>query len=282
MKKRRMLVSAFVLLCIVAVNVVCFPCGVSAKEITSARQAEKLAKKEVKGAVVIETDTDEEYGELVYEVELQKGAKQYDLVYRASDSKLISYKYDVKYGYKKKGGQKCISAGKCKKLAKKQARGAKITSVRKKYSDGVLVYKVKMKKGNKKYEMKIHAGTGKVLEYEWDLILKNKKNKNKNKQGNSDKDYDYDRDDGDDDNGHDETGGSANQGGQTISLAAAKEIAAADAGLSVSDVIFTEAKSDYEDGILVYEIEFCTSEKKYEYEINAQDGTIREKEAEYL
>ncbi len=62
----------------------------------------------------------------------------------------------------------------------------------------------------------------------------------------------------------------------------AKSKALADAGLSSSDVTFTECKLDYDDGVLVYEIEFYTSSNKYEYEINAITGTIREKSIDAL
>ena len=43
---------------------------------------------------------------------------------------------------------------------------------------------------------------------------------------------------------------------------------------------FTKAKLDREDGVRVYEIEFFTQDKEYEYEISATDGTIRSKDIE--
>ncbi|MCC8191767.1 MAG: PepSY domain-containing protein [Ruminococcus sp.] len=50
----------------------------------------------------------------------------------------------------------------------------------------------------------------------------------------------------------------------SISLEDAKAIALSDAGLSKSDVTFTKAKSDTDDGVAVYDIEFVTSSKEYE------------------
>ena len=61
----------------------------------------------------------------------------------------------------------------------------------------------------------------------------------------------------------------------------AKSIALKDAGLSSSSVTFTKAKLDREDGVRVYEIEFFTSDKEYEYEINASSGKIRDKDVEF-
>lgn len=60
----------------------------------------------------------------------------------------------------------------------------------------------------------------------------------------------------------------------------AKKIALNDARLSDREVNFTEVKTDYEDGILVYEIEFYTDTNEYEYEINAVTGAVYNKEIE--
>lgn len=65
-----------------------------------------------------------------------------------------------------------------------------------------------------------------------------------------------------------------------ISLDTAKETAVSDAGVSSSDVTYTKAEIEYEDGVAVYEIEFFTSTHEYEYEIDASSGTIRSKDKE--
>ena len=65
-----------------------------------------------------------------------------------------------------------------------------------------------------------------------------------------------------------------------IGVDKAKSVALSDAGLPASSVTFTKAKLDREDGVRVYEIEFFTQDKEYEYEINAVDGTIRSKDIE--
>lgn len=59
-----------------------------------------------------------------------------------------------------------------------------------------------------------------------------------------------------------------------IDINAAKRAALSDAGVDASQVIFTKARLDREDGILVYELEFCTSTHEHEYEINAATGAI--------
>lgn len=62
----------------------------------------------------------------------------------------------------------------------------------------------------------------------------------------------------------------------------AKAIAVADAGVSEADVMFTKSKTDYEDGIQIYEIDFYTSDTEYDYEIAVSDGKIVKKSHETM
>ncbi|MBO6163454.1 MAG: PepSY domain-containing protein [Lachnospiraceae bacterium] len=64
-----------------------------------------------------------------------------------------------------------------------------------------------------------------------------------------------------------------------ISAEQAKQIALEDAGEVPEDVTITKASLDRESEILVYEVDFYTDEKSYEYEINAQTGIVRQREA---
>ena len=61
---------------------------------------------------------------------------------------------------------------------------------------------------------------------------------------------------------------------------AARQTALSDAGLSASDVTFGKVQLDNDDGRWQYEIEFYTSSGKYEYDIDAQSGSILSKESE--
>lgn len=54
----------------------------------------------------------------------------------------------------------------------------------------------------------------------------------------------------------------------------AKEIAVADAGLKTGDVTFDRVETGTEQGAAVYEIEFKTSSKEYDYDICTKDGEI--------
>ncbi len=65
-----------------------------------------------------------------------------------------------------------------------------------------------------------------------------------------------------------------------ITMAQAKEIALKDAGVSASDVSFTEVKSDTYNGQKIYEIEFVYQNTEYDYEIHAITGKIISSEKE--
>ena len=65
-----------------------------------------------------------------------------------------------------------------------------------------------------------------------------------------------------------------------IGLEKAKSIALTDAGLTASQVTFTKARQDRDDGRMVYDVDFYTSTAKYDYEIAASDGTILQREKE--
>lgn len=54
----------------------------------------------------------------------------------------------------------------------------------------------------------------------------------------------------------------------------AKSIALNKAGLSASEVTFTKAKLDRDDGVVEYEIEFYKGKTEYEVTINATTGAI--------
>lgn len=69
------------------------------------------------------------------------------------------------------------------------------------------------------------------------------------------------------------TSGSASQSAY-IGLEAAKQAALNHAGVSTSQATFLEAEYDYDDGRMVYEVEFHVNGTEYEYEIDAQTGDV--------
>ena len=59
-----------------------------------------------------------------------------------------------------------------------------------------------------------------------------------------------------------------------ITIDQAKQIATSNAGLDVNAVAFTKTITDYDDGLLKWEIEFVANNVKYEYDIDANTGNI--------
>lgn len=241
MGKRKLSAKIFMMCCLALIGILAVPNTAYAKKITSDRQVEKLAKKEVKGATVVEVDKDYEKGNLVYEVKLIKGTKEYDLTYRASDGKLIEY--DMEEQRVRPSSKKVMSESKCKKLAKKKVKGAKIISIGLKYDDGIEEYKVKMQKGSKKYELEYHARTGKLIGYQWKLTLKTKP-------------------------GH----------SGYIGVERAKQIALAE----VPGATVTKAEFDNDDGVPVYEVELIKDTWEYEFKIHANTGEILERDQDSI
>lgn len=79
-------------------------------------------------------------------------------------------------------------------------------------------------------------------------------------------------------NNNSNSGNKSSSTSSYISVDSAKKAALNNAGLSSSQVKYTKAKLDYDDGVAVYEIEFYTSSNKYEYEINAKTGKVISKD----
>ncbi len=115
------------------------------------------------------------------------------------------------------------------------------------YEHGQLIYDVDFYAGGTEYEYHVKAADGAILKKEVELAR---------------------------------TDGTHVRASAQIMADKAKEIALADAGLDAGDVLFIRADLDVEDGVSVYELEFCTEKTEYDYEIDANTGEIRKKSSE--
>lgn len=241
-KKIRGIVVLSMMLCLVSA-VVFLPDKAKAKKITSISQAEKKALRKVKGGTVTEVDKDYEAGVIVYEIQILKGTKEYDVTYRASDGKLLSYGWE-EHRVNRTTKKKIMSRAACRKLAKKKVKGAKITTLVRKFDDGVDVYKLKLKAKNKRYTLEYHARIGKLLEYEWEIAVKS----------------------------------SAKSSSSYIGVSKARKIALEK--VPGADVVKVEF--DRDDGIPQYEVELIKDIYEYQVTIHARTGAILEYEKELL
>ncbi|MCI9078274.1 MAG: hypothetical protein HFH68_05020 [Lachnospiraceae bacterium] len=133
-----------------------------AKKITSSSQAEKMASEYVKGATVLFVEEDEDDGVWTYEVDMKKGSKKYELVYQASNGKLIEYKWE-KTGHKK--GNKKVSEKAIRSQAGKKVKNAKIIEVDYDMEDAE--YEVELIGKSKKYELG-YSEDGTLISYQWE------------------------------------------------------------------------------------------------------------------
>ena len=224
---------------------------------------------------------DTEDGVPVYEVKFTAGGFSYEYQIKASDGTIIEADRDAatKTGvtetqttdkHTQDGtSDNSTTAGKITKAKAKEialahagVSASKATFVEAKldYEDGVQVYEIEFYSGSTEYDYEINAETGEILSFDKDIENFSIPKKNNTSSGSS------------------QTTPSSNY----IGVDKAKSIALKNAGLSASSVTFTKAKLDREDGVRVYEIEFYTSTKEYEYELNAKTGKIRDKDVEYF
>lgn len=133
-----------------------------AKRITSSAQAEKLASEYVKDATVLFVEEDEDDGITVYEVDMKKGSKKYELLYQASNGKLIEYKWE-KTGHRR--SSKKVSEKEIRRQAEKNIKNATITEVD--YDSEDAKYEVELITKSKKYELD-YSADGTLISYKWE------------------------------------------------------------------------------------------------------------------
>ncbi len=164
--------------------------------------------------------------------------------------------------------------------------------------DGSSVYEVSFVAGDYKYEYVVKASNGKIIEADRDELAdsaaessdvantekaaaeKSDQTQTQNSESAQAAKTETKPSASAASEGSTSAGTSGSTSSSYIGVDKAKSIALSDAGLSASSVTFTKAKLDREDGLRVYEIEFFTQDKEYEYEISAADGTIRSKDIE--
>lgn len=215
----------------------------AAAGISSANQARQKALQKVPNAVVTDVDLDHENGQQVYEVELVKGSKKYEMTLRSSDGKLLEYGWE-KTAVSPKRNRALISEAKCRQLVQNRVKNGTIQSVSRKTDDGIDIYKVKMTAGGKRYTLKYHARTGALIECKWKLV---------------------------------KTAATGSQTGD-IGMEKAKQIALKE----VPGGVVQQAEYDVDDGIAVYEIEVVKGNYEYEFKIEANTGTILERDKDFM
>lgn len=127
------------------------------------------------------------------------------------------------------------------------AGDVRFTKVRMDYEDGVPVYELEFYTATHEYEYEIHAQTGAVFSRHVEAH-----HSSENHHG----------------------GATGQTGGTDIGAEVAKNAALNHAGCAAGDVTFTKVERDYDNGRLVYEIEFYKDGLEYEFEIDGASGAV--------
>ena len=98
--------------CFTAAGILAWTQGAYAASISSESQAGAKALEKVPGATITDTDRDYEKGTLVYDVQLVKGNRKYEITYRASDAKILEYSWE-KISVSPSSSKPVISESKC-------------------------------------------------------------------------------------------------------------------------------------------------------------------------
>lgn len=190
-------------------------------------------------------------GTFVYEVEFLAGETEYEYKINAADGSVVKKEQKAVMG----PGNSVPVAG---TITLEEARDialadagvsagdARFTKVRMDYEDGVPVYEVEFYTATHEYDYEIHAQNGSVFHKEVEAHQTSG-------------------------NHH---GGTGTQTGADIGAEAAKNAALNHAGCAAGDVVFTKVERDYDDGWLVYEIEFHKGGLEYEFEIDGTSGAV--------
>lgn len=125
------------------------------------------------------------------------------------------------------------------------ASEATFTTSKLEHDDGIAAYEMEFYTSTHEYEYEINAANGAIISKKSEAFQKN----NPSSSGNE---------------------------GSYISVEQAKNIALNHAGVSASDVSFSKAKLEKDEGYAVYEVEFYDNKTEYEYTIDAYEGTILE------
>lgn len=201
-----------------------------------------------------ETKTDKSETVPHYDIEFVAGSKEYDYEIALSDGKILKKETEESAFSANKSdktetnkvGYIGVDAAKAAALKKASLSSSQVRFKEAKldFDGGTAHYDIEFTSGSCEYEFEIDAVTGDTVKYQ--------------------KEYDNDK-------ASSAPKTSAENG---ITLNEAKAIALKKVSLSASQVKFTKAISDTDDGILYYDIEFISGNYEYEFEIRAKDGKI--------
>ncbi|MDE5991764.1 MAG: PepSY domain-containing protein [Oscillospiraceae bacterium] len=207
-------------------------------------------------AVFTKAKSDNDGGILKYDIEFTANNTEYEYEISAIDGDILESSAEtvktVTSAPAATAASSQITLDEAKKIALKHAgiksSDAVFTKAKSDNDDGVLKYDIEFTANNTEYEYEISASDGSILESSVEAVRT--------------------------------VASARTEASSQLTLDEAKKIALKHAGIKSSDAVFTKAKSDNDDGVLKYDIEFTANNTEYEYEISASDGSILESSVE--
>ncbi len=201
-------------------------------------------------ASFIRAELDRDDGVQVYEIEFTAGTTEYDYEVDAQTGAILKSSAEALEAAKPPQGP-VITADEAKEIALNHAGvsadSATFVKVELDTDDGVQIYDIEFTIDSAAYEYEVHGQTGAVIKSTRYTIT---------------------------------TVPASAPPNQLITAAEAKKIALNHAGASADSAAFVKVELDMDDGVQVYEVEFCVGATEYEYEIDAQTGSVIHCEAE--
>lgn len=198
---------------------------------------------------------DRDDGVVEYDIEFYNGNDKYEVEVEATSGEINSYSVKYSITISASNSTKYVGISTAKKTALSHAglSSKEVTFVKAKLdkSEYYAEYDIEFTTDTMHYEYEIYAANGIVKEFTRERIVQTG------------------------------TKTSSSSTGRNITLEEAKSIALKHAGYTASQVTFTKAKLDYDDGAYYYDIEFRVGSKEYEYEINAKTGAIVEYDVDW-
>lgn len=200
-----------------------------------------------------------------YEVEFYAQGKEFDYDIDAVTGRVNACDFDAEYSIvPEQASDDYIGEEKAQQIALenagKSADEVTFVTVKLEKDDGVWRYDVEFYAGNEEFDYEIDAVSGSILS--------------------SDREIENDGQNGQSAAGSAGSSSSGSTNTEYIGESKAKTIALNDAGLKESQVTFTKAKLEKDDGKWEYSVEFYSGSTEYDYEIDALSGKILSKDKE--
>lgn len=241
-------------------------------------------------AKVVKTEFDFEHGQFVYEVEFYANDTEYKYWVKADNGEILKKELEIN---NPNGGSTVLSAEITLEDAKKIAlTDAGVSEDQVEFTEEKLdrdntfsVYALSFFTKDTEYEYEINASTGAVFSksketYVTTIPGQTQTGSQQNSTSDKQSDTNFATNTAPEQQTTQNSTGTQSQ--SSVTLESAKSTALSDAGVNASDATVTKSVLDYDDGRKVYDIEFYANGYEYEYEIDANTGTVFSKNKEVL